>query len=177
MSRRILQGTRGWFNKEPDRVSGVAGRAGRLDGAHDYIDFGHSSPLRFAGSMTISAWVKSTSYPVDDAAIVSSHTASSVIAGYQLDTTVDRGPRTIGFKIANECGQLAARYGATPLVAGVWYHVAGVYDADRRAMNVYLNGHPDNGFLLGSVTGAQHASRSHVWKAERSLRIRVCRFH
>lgn len=93
---------RGWFNKEPNRASGVAGRAVRFDGAHDSIGFGHSSPLRLAGSMTISAWIKSTSYPVDDAAIDSSHDTSTMVAGYQLDTTVDRGPRTIGFKIANE---------------------------------------------------------------------------
>ena len=158
----------GRFNKEPNRASGVAGRAVWFDGAHDSIDFGHSSPLRLAGSMTISAWIKSTSYPVDDAAIVSSHNSSTTVAGYQLDTTVDRGPRTIGFKIANECGQLTARYGATPLVAGSWYHVAGVYDADRRTMDVYLNGQPDNGFLLGSVAGAQHASRFHVYVGRRS---------
>ena len=158
----------GWFNKEPNRVGGIAGRAVRLDGAHDNIDFGHSSPLRLAGSMTISAWIKSTFYPVDDAAIVSSHNVSTMVTGYQLDTTIDRGPRTIGFKIANECGQLTARYGSTPLIAGSWYHVAGVYDADKRTMDVYLNGQPDNGFLLGSVTGAQHASRSHVYVGRRS---------
>ena len=55
------------------------------------------------------------------------------------------------------------RYGATPLVLGTWYHVAGVYDADARTLDVYLNGQLDNGFLLGSVTGEQHSSRSAVY--------------
>ena len=64
--------------------------------------------------MTVSAWIKSTSYPVDDTAIVSSH--NTAVAGYQLDTTIDKGPRTIGFKIADECGRLAVRYGATHAV-------------------------------------------------------------
>ncbi len=52
--------------------------------------------------------------------------------GYQLDTTVDKGLRTIGFKVADPCGNTMARYGATELVRDTWYHVAGVYDADKR---------------------------------------------
>ena len=43
-----------------------------------------------------------------------------------------------------------ARYGATPLVIGAWYHVrAGVYDAEARTLDVYLNGVLDDGFLVG----------------------------
>jgi hypothetical protein len=114
--------------------------------------------------MTISAWINSTSFPVDDAAIVSSHTG----IGYQLDTTVDKGPRTIGFKLGNECGALMARYGATPLAVDTWYHVAGVYDAEARTLDVYLNGEPDNGVLLGSVTGRQRSSRAAVYVGRRS---------
>jgi hypothetical protein len=58
--------------------------------------------------MTVTAWIKSTSSPIDDAAIVSSiaspeDRSDSPFAGYQLDTTVDKGPRTIGFKITSEC--------------------------------------------------------------------------
>lgn len=79
------------------------------------------------GSMTISAWINSSSFPADDAAIVSNHNG----LGYQLDTTVDKGPRTIGFKLANACKNLMARYGATPLVVDTWYHVAGVYLVNR----------------------------------------------
>jgi VanZ family protein len=158
-------GLSGRFSKEPNWVDSVTGRAVLFDGAKDYVDFKHPTALRLAGSMTVSAWIKSTSYPVDDAAIVSSHSGA---AGYQLDTTVDRGPRTIGFKIANECGRLAARYGAAPLLAGAWYHVAGVYDSEARTLDVYLNGELDNGFLFGSVTGTQHSSRSHVYIGRRS---------
>jgi len=116
--------------------------------------------------MTISAWINSTSFPPDDAAIVSSHNP----LGYQLDTTVDKGPRTIGFKLANECGGLMARYGATPLVADVWYHVAGVYDADARTLDVYLNGRLDNGFLRGTVTSRQRSSRTALYVGKRSGR-------
>jgi hypothetical protein len=158
-------GLHGRFNNEPRRVSGMLAGAVRLDGAEDYIDFGHSTALRLAGSMTISAWINSASFPADDAAIVSQFHNEF---GYQLDTTVDRGPRMIGFKLTNACGDLMARYGATPLAAGTWYHVAGVYDTEAQTLDVYLNGELDNGFLLGPVTRAQHSSRAAVYVGRRT---------
>jgi hypothetical protein len=154
----------GHFRNPPTHVGGVLGRAVKLDGAKDYVDFGRSTALRLVGSMTISAWINSSSFPFDDAAIVSSHNG----LGYQLDTTVDKGPRTIGFKLGNECGALMARYGATPLVVGRWYHVAGVYDADARTLDVYLDGELDNGVLVGTVTGGQRSSRERVYVGRRS---------
>jgi len=158
-------GLNGRFSREPNPVDSATGRSVRFDGARDYVDFGSPAALRLAGSMTISAWIRSASYPIDDAAIVSSHSGKS---GYQLDTTVDTGRRTIGFKIVNECGRLAARYGATTLPLDSWYHLAAVYDSVARTLDVYLNGKADNGLLLGSVTGAQHNTRSHVYIGRRS---------
>jgi hypothetical protein len=155
----------GLFHNQPRRVAGVRGGAVTFDGVKDYIDAGHSRAFRLAGSMTISAWINSISFPGDDAAIVSQFQNGS---GYQLDTTVDKGIRGVGFKLTNSCGDLMARYGATPLVTGVWYHVAGVYDAEARTLDVYLNGKPDNGVLLGTVTGRQHSSRSAVYIGRRS---------
>jgi hypothetical protein len=157
---------RGRFSRESLRVAGVAGGAVRLDDAADYIDFGHPAALRLTGSMTITAWINATSFPADDAAIVSHHDG----LGYQLDTTVDQGPRTIGFKLGNACGELMARYGATPLVINTWYHVAGVYDAGAKALNVYLNGELDSGALVGTVTGMQRSSRVAVYVGRRSDR-------
>ena len=61
-----------------------------------------------------------------------------------------------------------ARYGVTPLAVDAWYHVAGVYDAEARTLDVYLNGKLDNGLLVGSVTGTQHSSRSAVYVGKRS---------
>ena len=159
-------GLYGRFSREPNRVDRAASGTVLFDGAKDYVAVGYPTALRLVGSMTVSAWIKSTSYPVDDAAIVSSH--NGAVAGYQLDTTVDRGPRAIGFKIADECGRLSARYGATPLLADTWYHVAGVYNSEAHTLDVYLNGELDNGFLFGSVTGAQHSSRSPVYIGRRS---------
>jgi hypothetical protein len=164
-------GLNGTFRGKPMRVPGVKGGAMKLDGSSDYIDFGHSTALRLVGSMTITAWINSTSYPVDDAAIVSNRGD----VGYQLDTTVDRGPRTIGFKLNDECGRMMARYGRTPLSVNTWHHVAGVYDAEAHTIDVYLNGELDDGFLLGSVSGAQRSSRQRVYVGRRSS-SRGCEF-
>jgi len=154
----------GRFRNEPVRVAGVIGGAVMFNGTSDYIDVGQTTPLRLLGSMTVSTWIKPSLFPVDDAAIVSSHNG----VGYQLDTTVDRGPRTIGFKLADQCGNPMARYGATRLTTNAWYHVAGVYDAHARTLHVYLNGQLDDGFLLGTVTDTQRSSRGSVYIGRRS---------
>ncbi len=158
-------GLNGTFGGAPKRVAGINYGAVQLDGREDYIRFGRPTALRLVGSMTISAWIKPTSFPFDDAAVVSQFTGDN---GYQLDTTIDRGPRTIGFKLINACGVLMARYGATPLTAGIWYHIAGVYDAEARTLDVYLNGRLDDGSLVGSVTGTQHSSYATVYVGRRS---------
>jgi VanZ family protein len=157
-------GHHGRLHNRGKHVAGVRRTAIALDGAKDYIDFGHSSAFRLVSSMTISAWIKSTSFPSDDAAIVSNYSD----LGYQLDTTVDRGPRTIGFKLADTCGNLMARYGSTTLVSNTWYYVAGVYNAEAQTLDVYLNGELDNGFLRGSVTRTQRSSREAVYVGRRS---------
>ena len=87
------QGLNGRFIHEPKRVAGMAGRAALLIGSDDSIDFGQPTGLRLAGSMTISAWIKPTSFSRNDAAIVSSRNYSGTRSGYQLGTTRDRGPR------------------------------------------------------------------------------------
>jgi VanZ family protein len=162
-------GLDGRFSHAPKHVTGAVHEAVELDGRTDFVNFDHPSAFRVAGSMTISAWIKSSRYPVDDAAIVSTHAVHDDAAtGYQLDTTIDRGPRTVGFKIGNECGELMARYGATPLALDVWYYVAGVYDAQAQTLDVYVNGKIDNGFLLGHVTGLQHPSRTPLYVGRRA---------
>jgi hypothetical protein len=170
----------GRFVHRPKWEPGIRGNAIVLDGKKDAVDLGRPSALRLVGSMTICAWIKSSSFPVDDAAIVSSlksgdsqsdtndvsHRGSTM--GYQLDTTVDRGARTIGFKLSNACGELMARYGTTPLALNTWYHITGVYDAQAQRLDVYLNGKLDDGFLLGAVSSTQHGSRKPCYIGRRS---------
>jgi hypothetical protein len=104
------------------------------------------------------SWINSSTFPGDDAAIVSKRGST----GFQLDTTIDRGPRTIGFKLTSASGGDMFRYGATTLQLGTWYHIAGVYDAATGRLDVYLNGQLDNGTLLGTVTTSQQDSTQNV---------------
>ena len=147
-------------------VAGVSGLALRLNGTNQYVTFGNPAALRLTGSMTVSAWINASSFPRDDAAIVSDYSG----LGYELDTTVDQGPRTIGFRLADASGRVMARYGMTPLDTGTWFHVAGVYDAGARTLDVYLNGQLDNGCLLGTVTDRQTISGVAVYVGRRGSR-------
>ena len=130
-------GNNGVLTNGPLFVVGKNSNGVRLDGVNDYVNLSNPASLRLTGSMTLSAWINSSAFPVDDAAIISKRQSSET--GYQLDTTIDRGPRTIGFKITNGSGNNVIRYGATAMQTNTWYHVAGVYDATNRTMAVYLN--------------------------------------
>jgi hypothetical protein len=142
------------------RGPGKVGSALVLDGIDDYVNMGNPSALQVTGSLTISAWINSSAFPGDDAVIVSKRDSGST--GYQLDTTIDQGPRTIGFKLTNSSGGKMYRYGATQLQANTWYYVTGVYDASAQTLSVYLNGQPDNGPTVGTVTASQNNSTQNV---------------
>jgi hypothetical protein len=156
---------RGKVHGKPQRVTGIQGTAIRFNTPDDYVEFSEAPSLRMRGSMTITAWINSSQYPEDDAPIVSDIYEDF---GFQLDTTIDNGPRTIGFKLSNSCAELMARYGATPLILDRWYHVAGVYDAEAKRMDVFLDGVADNGALLGDVTRTQRNSRSTLFVGRRA---------
>ena len=141
---------------------GHSGESAFLDGSNDFVDLGNPAPLQLTGSMTVSAWINSASFPADDAAIVSKRYVTEQGGGFQLDTTIDRGPRTIGFKLTNASGGRMFRYGATTMQLNTWYYVTGVYDAAAGTLHVYLNGQLDDGTLDGTVTASQLNSSSNV---------------
>ena len=141
-------------------TAGKYGNAVALDGINDYVNLGNPTALQLTGSMTVSAWIYSSSFPVDDAAIVSKRTGAEF--GFQLDTTIDKGARTIGFKLTNSSGGQMFRYGATTLQPNTWYYVTGVYNASSQTIDVYLNGQLDNGVLQGTVTASQQNSTANV---------------
>jgi hypothetical protein len=80
--------------------------------------------------------------------------------GFQLDITPDVGVRTVKFLVTGADGHPAIRYGRTILQPGAWYHVAGVFDATKRTLDVYVNGRADDGCLTGVVGNAQESSSS-----------------
>ena len=47
------------------------------------------------------------------------------------------------------------RYSTTVVALNTWYHVAGVYNAAARSLDIYVNGVLDDGVLSGTVPGSQ----------------------
>ena len=137
-------------------TAGKYGNAVALNGVNGYVDLGSPAALQLTGSMTVSAWINAAAFPSDDAAVVSNKPGNGI--GFQLDTTVDTGRRTIGFKLTNSSGGDMIRYGATTLQPNTWYNIAGVYDAAAQTLHVYLNGQLDDGQLVGTVTATQRSS-------------------
>src|SRR5262249_22539425 len=51
----------------PIFVTGKKGNAIKLNGSSQAIDLGNPGALQLTGSMTVSAWINSSSFPADDA--------------------------------------------------------------------------------------------------------------
>jgi hypothetical protein len=145
----------GWVESGEWTALGRNGGALMFDGERAFVNIGDpggQSAADTAGSMTWSAWVYPTGNPPDDGQIVA---RSIGIAGWQLKTTPDTGPRTFGVEVAPESGPAAQRYSATTVALNTWYFVAGVYDAASRSLDIYVNGTLDNGVLAGDVPARQ----------------------
>lgn len=164
-----------------DGVSWTTGRLGNglafnldagADGGPGNVDIPGSTsvPLNATSSFSVTAWIFATGAPIDDAPIVSNLTGGTdVRGGFQLDTTIDKGPRVLGFKLntPTDAGQSGFRYGATILTQNEWHFVGAVYDAAGPAMHVYLDGKLDDGVLVGPVLPSFGTSVRHVFIGRR----------
>ena len=89
-------------------------------------------------------------------------------AGWQLKTSPDTGVRTAAIQISSNGSNAIQRYSTTVLATNTWYHIAGVYDAAARTLNIYVNGVLDNGVLSGTVPAAQSDANVNVNIAQRT---------
>ena len=141
------------------------GNALSFNGSSSYVDLGNPALLQITGSMTWSAWVKAVANPADDGQIVAK---SDDASGWQLKTSPDTGPHTFGVRVAGATNTLAQRYSTTVRSLNVWYHVAGVYNASARTLDIYVNGVLNNGTLRGTVPASQINSAVNVNIGRRS---------
>ena len=73
-------------------IIGKIGQGLYFDGDNDYVDVGNPTALQIAANLTISAWVKPSSFPnTNDRAIVDKTNGNAGLKGYTLDTTYDNG--------------------------------------------------------------------------------------
>ncbi len=149
----------GTLNGASWTAAGRYGNALSFDGAANYVDLGNPVPLQLTGSMTVSAWVRATATPVDDGQIVAKSDNS---AGWQFKTSPDTGPHTFAIAVSADSSSHVQRYSTTVRQLDTWYHVAGVYNAAARTLDIYVNGVLDNGVLLGTIPAAQFNSAVNV---------------
>ena len=86
-------------------------------------------------------------------------------------TSPDTGPHTFGVGVAGATNTFAQRYSTTVRSLNVWYHVAGVYNASARTLDIYVNGVLNNGTLSGTVPASQINSADNVNIGRRSVRV------
>jgi glucose/arabinose dehydrogenase/PKD repeat protein len=155
--------TTGTLVNAPAWTTGKYGNALSFSG-NNYVDLGNPTSLRLTGSMTLSAWINISANPFDDGAIVGKLSG----AGWQLKTSPDTGVRTAAVQVSSNGSNSIQRYSNTVLATNTWYHVAGVYDATARTLDIYINGVLDNGVLSGTVPAAQTDANVNVNIAQRT---------
>ncbi len=149
-------------------AAGKNGAALSLNGTNGFVDLGNPSVLRITGSMSWAAWVYATGRPPDDGNILARTGGSAGTVGMQFKSSPDTGPHTFGIGISGDGTQLTQRYSTTSPQLNTWYHVAAVYDATARTLDVYVNGVLDNGVLSGTVPASQFVSTANVLIGKRS---------
>jgi hypothetical protein len=145
-------------------TAGRYGGALLFDGSSSYVDLGNTAPLQLTGSMTWSAWMQSLATPTSDVNLIAK---SDGVSGWQLKTTRTTGPRTFAVAVSGPNG-FAQRHSTSTRLVGVWYHVAGVYNATAQTLDIYINGRLDNGALSGTVPASQVDSPVNVNIGRRS---------
>ena len=139
-------------------AAGKYGDALSFNGATSSVDLGNPTPLRLTGSATWAAWVRADSNPADDGQIIAKSGASNGSLSWQFKTSPDTGPHTFAVGVSGNGSSMTQRYSTTVRALDTWYHVAGVYDATARSLDIYVNGVLDNGVLSGTVPASMFDS-------------------
>ncbi len=120
----------------PTVVDGMYGNGLSFDGANDKLVISDTNSLDFGTeSFTVAAWVKTNSF-TDWQNIVSKKDGQGTAVGWTL--RLDPNNRATMF-VANGTNLWRAS-GSSTMVAGTWYHVAGVVDSEQDAIYLYVDG-------------------------------------
>ncbi len=115
-------------------VDGPARTALRFDGADDYVEVPYE-PFANLDSFTVAAWVQANGGSGSYRAALTSRDVSPS-RGYTFYAT-----NTDEWQFwAGDGGTGWHMVGSAPVSTGVWTHLAGVYDAQARQMQFYVNG-------------------------------------
>ena len=133
----------------PQWVEGYFGHALSFDGVDDGVDCGDDASLTSVDSVSVMGWIKRGALG-GDRKIASDQDNST--GGYKLGVFTND---MVEFEIRNAANQAVLNRnatGGTVLDAGVWYHVAGVYNQGQ-FIQTYVNGILDRELVTSEAVG------------------------
>ncbi len=145
-------GNNGTVNGTATWVAGMIKGGLQFDGSTTWVDCGGGSSLKLTSSLTIAAWIKINTLGTDNKIAGNQDNSSG---GYKLCVYQESGNNFVEFEIrdASNASTLTRNgAGGTALKAGVWYHVAGVYNKGV-SLQTFVNGVLDRTLATASVLG------------------------
>lgn len=121
-------------------AAGIIGNACALNGSNQRFTIGDNASLSITGKLTISCWIKLSSYSGSTAyRMVAKNNLANAASGNAYDINMnDNGANTLNIFISNGSTRTQKGVSFTPTV-GVWYHIVAVYDT-AGTVDFYING-------------------------------------
>jgi Concanavalin A-like lectin/glucanases superfamily len=149
----------GQLINRPTWVSALIGWGLQFDGRDDYIDIGDPINLQLTSSMTIALWVLPEHLTQPSTLIAKNGGFGDV--GWAL--YLEKGYPMLKIGQPNPTNsKTSTRTSSAPLTVGQWHHVAGVFNAGQRTLDIYVDGVLSNGLLNGAVPNAQRNSGQNI---------------
>ena len=142
----------------PTWVNGIIGSALRFDGIDDYVDMGDPPQLRLTSSMTLAVWMYAER--LQQANTLITRNAGFGDVGWAL--YIENGYPMLKIGQPGERSKTSTRTSSALVSPGQWYHIAGVYNAGMKTLDIYVNGVLSNGLLNGLVPSSQRNSGQNI---------------
>ena len=117
--------------------AGIPGKALSFDGSNDYVTV-PTSPDLGGGSLSLEAWVYRDGGTERKIFSKWNDFTGDYQCGIQVYTD-----QKLFFNVRQSDDTVAIARGSTVILAGVWYHVAGVADASTSELSIYVNGNKE----------------------------------
>lgn len=126
-------------------VAGKHGKALSCNGLSSYVNLGNPNHLKLTGSTTWMAWVNAAHDPSPWGNIINKTVPN--VSGWQIKDNHDSGIQTFCITISSAASKFVNRYASIPRLLNTWYHVAAVYNAEAKHLDMVINGAIKNGQL------------------------------
>lgn len=146
----------GGMDAASDTIAGQVGTALNFTPS-EYIDMGDVELV--TGDLTLAGWVKFDGFDADGDAIISKYHSGNLRAYGLVTSTSQLFQLLISDNGLTGAGALVSVVGTTTAQTGVWYHVAGTFNAAAGTAKIYVNGDLENTNTDAAVNGIFNTSR------------------